>query len=433
MNLLIQGGRVIDPSQNLDSESDVLVIDGKISAIDQPGKIPVSKAERIVDGRGTWVLPGLIDVHVHLREPGHEFKETIESGLKSAAAGGFTTIACMANTAPVNDSAQITGWILKKASDVGLSRLFPIGAVTKGLLGVELSQIGSMVAEGARAISDDGMPVMNSQLMRAAMSYAKSFGVAVISHAEDSNLSCCGAMNEGMTSLKLGLGGNPGASEEIMIAREIALCRLTGAKVHIAHVSTKRGVDLIRRAKEEGLNLSAEVTPHHLTLTETTVSTLDANFKMAPPLRTEEDLRACVEGLASGVLDMIASDHAPHALGNKSLPFPEASNGIIGLQTSVPLTLGLVRSGAITLKRWVEAYTTRPAFLLGTEYGTLKPGAPADLTVLDPKSKWAFTKESNQSRSTNSPYLGWELEGKIIQTIVGGRTIYDAETRRTRS
>ncbi len=426
-SILIQGGLVIDPSQNRDGAADVLIEDGKIAAIDDPGKIPASRAGRVIDANGAWVLPGLIDVHVHLREPGLEYKETIETGTRAAAAGGFTSVACMANTNPVNDTPYVTAFIREKAKAAGACRVFIIGAVTKGLKGEELAEIAGMVAEGAKALSDDGMPVMNSYLMRKAMDYAKAFGVPIISHAEDANLVGQGVMNEGALSSELGLRGNPAAAEEILVAREIALCRLTRCPVHIAHISTEIALEHLRRAKEAGLPVTAEASPHHLVLDEEHVRGYDTNFKMAPPLRSARDVEALRKAVADGLVDLIATDHAPHGIVDKALEFDQAANGIIGLQTAVPLTLSLVHDGAVSRKRWVEALTSAPARLLGVPHGTLRIGTEADVTLLHPTRQWTLTADEILSKSRNSPFLGWKFKGQVLATLVKGRVVYSLE------
>ncbi|MBL7717025.1 MAG: dihydroorotase [Bdellovibrionales bacterium] len=423
-NILIQGGRVIDPSSKIDRPADVLILDGKIAAVDDPGKIPASKAQKVIDAKGCWVLPGLIDVHVHLREPGLEYKETIETGTRAAAAGGFTSVACMANTQPVNDSPYITAFIREKAKATASCRVFPIGAVTKGLKGEELAEIGGMIAEGAFALSDDGMPVMNSYLMRKAMDYAKAFGVPIISHAEDLNLVGQGVMNEGALSNELGLRGIPAAAEEILVAREVALSRLTKCPVHIAHISTREGLEHVRRAREDGLPVTAEASPHHLELTEEAVRGYNTNFKMAPALRSEKDVEALRKALSEGLIDVIATDHAPHALVDKAVEFDHAMNGIIGLQTAVPVTLSLVHQGIVSPARWVESLSRSPAKLLNLDLGTLKVGRPGDVTVLDPDAKWVLTDDQILSKSHNSPFLNWEMRGKIKATIVDGRQVF---------
>lgn len=423
-SILLQGGRVIDPSQRLDATLDVLIENGKIAAIDQPGKIPAAKARKVIDAKGAWVLPGLIDIHVHLREPGLEYKETIETGTRAAVAGGFSAIACMANTQPVNDTPYVTAYIRERAKAVSACRVYPIGAVTKGLKGEELAEIGGMVAEGAFALSDDGMPVMNSYLMRKAMDYAKAFGVPIISHAEDLNLVGQGVMNEGSLSNELGLRGSPAAAEEIMIAREIALCRLTRCPVHIAHISTEVGLEHVRRAKEAGLPVTAEASPHHLILNEDRLRSYDTRFKMCPPLRGERDVQALHKALADGTIDIIATDHAPHGEIDKAVEFDQAANGIIGLQTAVPLTLKLVHDGILSPMRWVESLTIKPARLLNLPIGTLVVGRDADVTLIRPERKWILTPENTLSKSMNSPFMGWELKGKTMLTLVGGKVAY---------
>jgi dihydroorotase len=402
-----------------------LIENGKIEAIDAPGRIPAARAHRVLDARGCYVLPGLIDIHVHLREPGLEYKETIATGTRAAVAGGFTGVACMANTHPVNDTPYVTAFIRERARATALSRVHIIGAVTKGLKGEELAEIGGMVHEGAIAISDDGMPVMNSYLMRKAMDYAKAFGVPVISHAEDWNLVGQGAVNESALSSELGLRGNPAAAEEIMVAREIALCRLTRSPVHIAHISTEVGLEHVRRAKEAGLPVTAEASPHHLTLNEEAVRGYDTNFKMAPPLRAQSDVDALRKAVAEGVIDIIATDHAPHGMIDKAVEFDQAANGIIGLQTAVPLTLKLVDDGLISLKRWVESMTVGPARLLKLPHGTLHKGRDADVTVIRAKSEWQLTDDRILSKSRNSPFLNWKFNSQIAYTIVGGKVVFE--------
>jgi dihydroorotase len=433
---LLAGARLLDPTQkqvgDRDRVVDLLIEDGKISAIDRPGAIRIDPArgqvER-VDLAGKWLVPGLIDMHVHLREPGHEYKETIETGTRAAVAGGFTSVACMANTSPVNDSPYVTAFIRERAKATAHCRVFPIGALSKGLKGEELAEIGGMIAEGAVAISDDGMPVMNSYLMRKAMDYCKTFGVTIISHAEDAHLVGQGVMNEGALSNALGLRGNPAAAEEIMVAREIALCRLTRAPIHIAHLSTAVGLEHVRRARAEGLPVTAEVSPHHLTLTENELRSYHTHYKMAPPLRTERDVEALRGALAKGEIDAIASDHAPHGLVDKGVEFDLAACGIIGLQTSVPVTLRLVHEGVLTPLRWVEAMSSAPARILRIDrsvrsdqgVGSLAIGALADVTVIDPDVSVRFDAADICSKSANSPFLGLELKGRSVMTWIGGR------------
>jgi dihydroorotase len=432
--MILRNARILDASSNLDlARGDLWVEEGRIRAVEPSGKIPPQAGVAEADLSGKWLTPGLIDAHVHLREPGFEHKETIASGTFASAAGGFTSVACMANTKPVNDHAAITRFILDRAREAGFARVFPIGAVSRGLEGRELAEIGSMVAEGAVALSDDGMPVMNSRLMRHAMEYAASFNVPIISHAEDWHLSEGTCVNEGPHSFCLGLPGNPAASEEIMVAREIALCRLTGARVHIAHLSTKLALDHVRRAKAEGLPITAEVTPHHLLLDDSAVLGYDTYCKMAPPLRARTDVEALIDGLSDGTIDLIATDHAPHSVLEKSAPFAQTPNGIIGIQTVVPLTLELVRTGRLPLMRWLESLTSAPARVLGIPHGTLSPGSSADLCVIDPELRWEFTPASNASRSRNSPHLAGsgrsKLVGRVEQTFVGGKAVFSTERK----
>ena len=418
---LLKNGIAHDSEGFFNEPKDLLIDAGKIVAIENPGQIPDSRAARVVDAKGAWVLPGFLDVHVHLREPGLEYKETIETGTRAAVAGGFTAVACMANTSPVNDSPYVTAFIREKARQSAHCRVHIIGAVTKGLKGEELAEIGGMVEEGIVAISDDGMPVMNSYLMRKAMDYAKAFDLTIISHAEDLNLVGQGAMNESALSNELGLRGIPAAAEEIMIAREIALCRLTRTPVHIAHISTAVGLAHVRRAKEDGLPVTAEVSPHHLVLTEEEVRGYDTFYKMAPPLRNESDLIALREGLRDGVIDVIATDHAPHGIVDKAVEFSEAMNGIIGLQTALPVTLKLVHEGKISAKAWVRAFTHGPRKLLKLPNVGLRVGGAADLTVLQPNEEWTLNSEHLFSKSHNTPFLGWKFRGKVLATYVDGK------------
>jgi len=424
-SLLIKNARIVDPSQRINQESDIWIEDGKIRALEKPGQIPVKPGMRVIEAKGMIAMPGLIDLHVHLREPGLEYKESIETGTMAAAAGGFSSVACMANTMPVNDTPYVTAYIREKAKAVAACRVHIVGAVTRGLKGEELAEIGGMVQEGALAISDDGMPVMNSYLMRKAMDYAKAFGIPIISHAEDANLVGKGVMNESALSNELGLRGVPAAAEEIMIAREIALARLTKCPVHIQHISSAIGLEHIRRAKHDGLPITAEASPHHLTLTEECVRTYDTAFKMSPPLRTEKDVEALRDGVKTGLIDAIATDHAPHGVIDKAVEFSEASNGIIGLQTAVPVTFQLVNDGIVSLDRWVESLTLAPAKLLKLPLGTLRVGSAADLTLLDPKREWSFTPEMNRSKSQNSPFFGSKLTGKVLLTLVGGEIKFE--------
>lgn len=417
-------------------KSDLWVQDGKIKAIEISGRIPSSVVDReqVVDASNCWALPGLIDAHVHFREPGLEHKETLASGSQAAVAGGFTSVACMANTLPINDSAAITRAILARARETALCRVYPVGAITRGLQGKELADLGLMIEAGAVALSDDGMPVMNSALMRRALDYAKSFNVPVISHAEDLHLSHGGCMHEGASSFKLGIPGIPGASEEIAVAREIALCRLTGARVHLAHLSTKEAVEQVRRAKAEGLSITAEATPHHLTLSDTCWESYSTFCKMNPPLRTPQDIEAITQGLADGTLDLIATDHAPHALHEKLADLRIAPNGVIGLQTAVPLTLLPVWDGRVSPIRWIDSLTLSPARVLGISGGRIAPGEVADLCILDPQKRWIWDPGENRSRSPNIPPFQdagiSELRGKVRLTFVGGKCMFKDEGTR---
>jgi len=425
-SLLIQDSLVVDPSQNLNQIADIWIENGTIKAIDKPGSFADKKFNQIIRAPGCWTLPGFIDAHVHLREPGQESKETIKAGSQAAIHGGFTTVACMANTTPVNDNANITNYIQQRAKDTAHCRVYPIGAVSKGLKGKELAEIGSMVKAGAVAISDDGMPVMNSLLMRQAMEYAKEFNIPVISHAEDKHLVAGGIMNEGEASYSLGVKGNPAAAEEIMVAREIALCRLTGCHVHIAHVSTKLAIDHIRRAKDEGLPITAEVTPHHLFLTDKKLMNYDTHCKMAPPLRTREDTLALQKALADGTIDILATDHAPHTKTDKQTSLNEASFGVTGLQTAMALTMQLVLSEKVSLNRWTESLTLLPAKILNLPHGTLKKGSLADISIIDPNQTWKFDLKSNVSKNANSPFINYELKGKVIYTLLSGEVVYES-------
>lgn len=420
--ILIQGGRVLDPSQDLDDSLDVLIEDGAISKID--GRID-EKAE-IIDAAGLIVSPGLIDIHVHLREPGQEYKETVRTGTLAAAAGGFTGVACMANTEPVNDTRSVTEHILLEARRHGFARVHPIGAISKGLKGEELAEIGEMIRAGAVAISDDGRPVMNAELMRRALLYAQHFDIAVIQHAEDLNLTGKGVMHEGEWSTRLGLPGIPGSAEDVMIARDIILTEDTGGRYHVAHLSTARSLDMVRRARSQGLRVSCEVAPHHLILTDEEVakSGFSTNTKMKPPLRSERDRQALVNGLADGAVDCIASDHAPHHPDEKDVEFNLAPFGILGLETTLSLCLDrLVHPGIISLKRLIELLSTGPARVLGLPGGTLRPGSPADVTLFHPDEEVTIRAASFRSKSRNTPFDGWKLRGRPAGTIVDGRRI----------
>lgn len=418
--ILLKNGRVIDPANGIDQIRDVLIVDGRIRALGQPGSL-AGQDGLVYDVTGKWVVPGLIDMHVHLREPGQEYKETIETGTRAAAAGGFTAVAAMPNTKPVNDNQTVTVFILAKAAEAGLARVYPVGAISSGSNGEHLAEFGELRQAGAVAVTDDGLPVGNSQLMRRALEYAGNHDLLVISHAEELSLSQGGAMNDGALATRLGLRGIPHVAEEIMVYRDLALAEFTGRPIHIAHVSTRESLALIRRAKEKGVAVSAETAPHYFTLTETAVDGYNTLAKMNPPLRTEADVAAVREALRDGTLDAIATDHAPHGELDKDQEFDLAANGIIGLETAVPLTLQLVREKQLDARRMVELLSVNPARILGVPGGTLSVGAPADIAVIDPEKKFVFTEESIQSKSRNSPFLGWELQGKAVLTIMAGR------------
>ncbi len=420
MKLLIRNGRVIDPDSGTDGIRDVL-IDGNVIARDADNFL---RDAQIIDATRKVVCPGLIDMHVHLREPGYEYKETVATGTHAAAAGGFATVCCMANTNPVNDNRSVTDYILAKARTEGVVRVYPIGAVTRGLGGERLADLAEMAEAGCIAFSDDGRPVMNSLLYRRAMELAAALKKPVISHAEDANLAHGWSMNEGVVSTELGLRGAPAAAEDVMVARDILLAELTGAHVHIAHLSTAGAVRLVREGKARGVRVTAEVTPHHLVLTEDAVRTYDPNTKMAPPLRSKRDREALVEGLLDGTIDCIATDHAPHALSEKEGEYDQAAFGIIGLETAVAILLDrLVRPGHVPLATLVARMTRDPARLLNLPGGRLSAGAPADLTLLDLDVEHAVEPARFRSKSRNTPFGGWTLRGAPWMTIVGGRVV----------
>ena len=428
MSLVVTRGRVIDPANATDGVQDVLIAHGKIERVGT--RLPVPAGAEVVDAAGKIVCPGFIDIHVHLREPGHEYKETVATGTRAAAAGGFTAVACMANTSPVNDNRSVTDYILAKAQDEGAARVHPIGAVTRGLLGEELAELAELAEAGCVAFSDDGKCVMNAGLYRHAMEYTLPFGVPVISHAEDTTLCHGYAMNEGVVSTQLGLPGAPAAAEEVMVARDILLAELTGAHVHIAHVSTVGAVRLVRDAKARGVRVTAEVTPHHLVLTEDAVRTWDPNTKMAPPLRTKRDVEALIEALADGTVDCIATDHAPHALSEKEGEFDRAAFGVVGLETAVAVLLDrLVRPGLLSLATLIARWSRDPARLLNLPAGTLAAGAPADVTILDPDAETTVDPSRFHSRSRNTPFGGWTLRGGPWMTVVGGKVVRPRASR----
>lgn len=425
MKLLITNGHLIDPAAPENTGMNVLIEDGRVSAWLRQNE-PAPEGFEIFDASGLLVAPGFIDLHVHLREPGQEHKETIASGCAAAVAGGWTSVCPMPNTNPVNDNAAITRYMIEQAQNAGLANVFPIGAITKSSDGAELAEMGEMKAAGAVAVSDDGRPVPNAGIMRRAMQYARDFGLPVIDHCEDKSLSSGGVMHEGKISLLLGLKGMPALAEEIDAVRDIILARETGAHIHIAHVSTKGAIEAVRRAKNEGINVTCEVTPHHFTLTDRSVEGYDTNYKMAPPLRSEEHLQAVIEGIKDGTIDAIATDHAPHHHDEKALEFDRAPFGITGLETGVGLAFNeLVHKGIISLERLVELCATNPARIFGlAERGTLKPGSIADMTIIDPEHKWTYRNSESRSRSKNCPFDGWEFTGRAVATFVGGKLVY---------
>ena len=419
MSLLLRNGRVLDPASGVDALQDVLLQDGRIARLGPALSAP--EGSEVVDMTGRVVCPGFIDMHVHLREPGQEYKETVATGTRAAAAGGFTAVCCMANTFPVNDNRAVTDFILAKARVEGVVRVHPIGAVTRNLEGKQLAELAEQAEAGCVAFSDDGRCVMNAELYRRAMEYALPFGTPIISHAEDDHLALDGAMNEGLVSTELGLRGQPAAAEDVMVARDIVLAELTGAHVHIAHVSTAGAVRMIREARTRGVRITTEVTPHHLLLTDDAVRSWDPNTKMAPPLRGKRDVEAVLEALADGTIECIATDHAPHALSEKEDEFADAANGIVGLETAVSLLLDrLVKPGVIDLQTLITRMSSGPARLLNLPGGSLAPGAVADITILDLNQPWTIDPAGFRSRARNTPFGGWTGIGVPWMTIVGG-------------
>lgn len=428
MKLLLTGARIIDPEQNIDSRMDIFLEDGKIAktGTNLSRSIKSKNSEAITIALdGMILVPGLIDMHTHLREPGFEYKETIASGAAAAIAGGFTSIACMPNTNPINDNRSVTEFIKRKAAEAALVNVYPIGAISMDSAGSRLTEFWDLKEAGIVALSDDGNPVMNAALMRRAMEYAFSLQLPVISHCEDTNLSADGLMNEGYYSTILGLRGIPGIAEEAMIARDILIAEFTKTCVHIAHVSTAGSVRLIRDAKKRGLKVTAETAPHYFTLTEESLQGYDTNFKVNPPLRSEKDIAAIKEGLADGTIDVIACDHAPHGRTDKEVEFEYAANGISGLETSLGLSLNLINSRTLNWPELIVRMSLNPARILNLPKGTLEPGADADITVIDPQLKWTVDVQAFRSRGKNSPFHGRQMQGKAILTIVGGEIKYD--------
>ena len=421
--ILLRGGRVVDPTQGLDGALDLLLADGSVASI---GEELSGDGAREIDCAGLVVSPGLIDVHVHLREPGEEHKETIASGAAAAAAGGFTAVCAMPNTDPPIDDPAAVGFVVAAGRAAGASRVYPVGGISVGRSGERLALVGEMVEAGAVAITDDGSPVMDSGLMRLALEYAQAFGIPVADHPEDLGLSRMGHMNEGVVSARLGLAGKPNASEDIHIVRDLLLAELTGGHIHLQHVSTRFGVDSIRRAKERGVKVTAEASPHHLVLTHDAVDGYRTEAKMNPPLRTQEDVDAVRAAVADGTLDTIATDHAPHHYDEKEAAFADAPNGIVGLETAVGIVLTkVVGEGVIDLPTMIERMSCQPARAFDLPGGTLAEGSVGDVTVFDPEATWTVDPGAFVSKSRNTPFAGWELRGRPRYTIVGGRVVWE--------
>jgi dihydroorotase len=422
MSIVIKNGRVIDPASQTDRVADVLIVDGLIAGV--APNLSSSHAE-VFDATGMIVAPGFIDMHVHLREPGFEHAENIESGSRAAAAGGFTSVCCMPNTKPVNDSVTVTSYIVERARRNAVVNVFPIGAITKGSAGEELSAIGGMKEAGAVAISDDGLPVMNARVMRRAMEFAKSYGLPIIQHCEDLNLSAGGDMHEGAASVRWGLRGIPAAAEDVMVARDLVLAQLTGARYHVAHISTRNAAAMVAFARRQGLPVSSEVTPHHFALADTDMVAYDSNYKMKPPLRACGDREAVTEALVAGAITAIATDHAPHAGSEKMQEFERCPFGIIGLETAIGLALEhLVHTGKLTLARMVELFTTGPDSVMRLGRGTLATGTPGDVTVFNTDLVWTYDVNQSPSRSRNSPFDGHTFRGGPMATVVGGKLVW---------
>jgi dihydroorotase len=423
--LLIRGGRVVDPAQGIDRIDDVFVRDGLVVAVGHGDGQPLGRPDETIDATGLIVTPGLIDMHVHLREPGREEDETIETGTRAALAGGFTSVACIPNTEPPLDTQAAVEFIHQKAARADTCNVFVVACVSRGREGKELAEIGRLVEAGAVAFSDDGSPVADAELMRRALEYCRMFDKPLLAHEEVLELSRGGVMHEGLVSLVLGLPGMPAAAEDVMIGRDIALAAATGGRLHVMHVSTAGGVALVREAKQRGVRVTAEACPHHFTLTDESLRGFDANYKMSPPLRTAADVEAIIAGIVDGTIDCIATDHAPHSREKKMLEIDRAPFGILGLETAVGLVVTrLVAPGRIDWTRAVEALSTLPARILGINRGTLRPGAIADITLIDPNRSWRVDVRRFQSKSVNTPFDGWTLQGQAVATIVGGRVKY---------
>jgi dihydroorotase len=423
LRLILTGGRIIDSSQNMDREGDILIEDGKIAAIVEAGTARTEDAT-VRDVRGKLVTPGLIDIHVHLREPGFEYKEDIESGTRAAAAGGFTAVCCMPNTDPAIDTAAVVRQIIERAEQVGSARVYPIGALTRNMGGDQLSEIADLKAAGACAISDDAFPIQNAETMRRGMEYCAQFGIVLMTHNEDKDLTSGGAMNEGYTATVMGIPGIPKVAEDIAVARNILLAELTGCKLHILHISSGRSVDILRKAKQRHILVTGETAPHYWELTDSACQGYNTNAKMNPPLRTAEDNEIITQGLVDGTIDCIATDHAPHAPYEKEQEFDRAPFGILGLETSFPVTYTtLVKTGVLSLPDVIAKMSTVPAQILGLPGGTLRPGSPADISVFDLDAEFTVTAETLRSKSRNSPFMGRQLTGRALFTVLGGRVV----------
>ncbi len=425
-NFLFHNAHVIDPAQGMEGRADLLILDGLLMEIGARIETSLDRIAglREIDLDGKWVVPGFIDMHVHLRDPGAEYKETIATGTAAAVAGGYVAVVCMPNTQPVNDCAAVTEYIVERSRKQGSCRVFPVGAISRGLAGEQLAEFGELQVSGAVAVSDDGRPVMNSMLMRRALEYARTFDLLVISHAEDLNLSRDGLMNEGTVSTLLGLRGIPSAAEEVMVARDLLLAEMTQSRLHIAHVSTAGSVRLIRLAKQRGVPVTAETAPHYFSLTDQELMTFDTAFKVNPPIRSAADVDAVKEGLADGTIDVIATDHAPHSSLEKDTEFELAANGIIGLESALPLILDLVREGVLGPSEAIAKVTSRPAGILGVPLGALVPGMPADLTILDPEEQYILDCSTFRSKSRNCPFHGRAMQGRVLMTLVEGRVAF---------
>jgi dihydroorotase len=424
MRILIKGGHLIDPANKKNGQFDLIINKGKVEAVEPKGKITDISNGEIIDAKGVIVAPGFCDMHVHFREPGHEYKETIETGSNSAAAGGFTTVAVMPNTCPVNDSRSVTEFILSQAKETSNINILPIGAITKGLEGEALSDMGELKEAGCIGYSDDGRPVSNSEIMRRALEYSKMFDLPCIQHSEVLELTHGGSMNEGIVSTELGLKGMPTEAEDIMVHRDICLLPKTGGRLHVAHISSGGSVDLVRQAKAKGLPVTCEVAPHHFTLTHDACRGYDTNAKMSPPLRAQSDLEMIKEGMSDGTIDIIATDHAPHDRVDKEVEFSNACFGIVGLETALPLTLKMVDEKIISLEKAIDMLTFQPNQLFNLDKGTLSIGKAADITIFDQNIEYTINPSQFKSRSKNSPNKDWKVKGKVLRTMVNGKTVF---------